>query len=86
MNELLDAFNNVTRTLSEQYSKELRELRAKLANAMKFVPYPETMCGYCDPCAPDDTKALIELAARLHGRNLPAIEAEPIPPAPEAAQ
>lgn len=45
----------------------LIDAQAKLADAMRFVPQPETMSGYCDPHAPDDVKELIALAAKLQG-------------------
>lgn len=48
-----------------------RAYLADLADAMRFVPRPETMSGYGDPDAPDDVKELLEIAARLHGQKLP---------------
>lgn len=71
---LMDAFNNVISETGKLYIGEIESLRTKLADAMKFVPHPETMSGYCDPSAPDDVKELIALAAKLRGRTLPEPE------------
>lgn len=72
---LIDAFNNCTRVIAATYDKELSSLKEKLADAMRFIPYPETMSGYCDPDAPDEVKETIAIAAKLHGRALPECDA-----------
>jgi hypothetical protein len=74
---VVEACNNVTREVASLYNAELADLRKKLDFAMRFVPAPETMAGYCDPSAPEEVKADIEMAARLHGRTLPTPDLEP---------
>jgi hypothetical protein len=67
---LLNAFNGVTAAMVALYEPEIVRLEIKLADAMRFVPHPETMSGFMDPDAPDDVKELIRIAAKLHGRTL----------------
>jgi hypothetical protein len=68
--------------VAQKYSREevehnMAALELQLADAMRFVPQPEDMSGYCDPEAPDELKELIVIAARLHGKKLPTEEPTP---------
>jgi hypothetical protein len=71
MMKIIEAAYNTVTTVAKQYQAAIDDLESKLADAMRFVPYPETMSGWCDPSAPDEVKELIALACKLRGRNLP---------------
>lgn len=45
----------------------------QLLDAMWFVPLPKDMSGYGDPEAPEEVKAAIERAARVHGIEVAAL-------------
>ena len=44
-----------------------RQVEQRLAAALRFVPAPHEMSGHNDPDAPDEVRALIQLAAFARG-------------------